>query len=148
MAQRHAAAQPTTARLPWAGIAHTEMPRPPSTFSAPRDAFLHFRHGRDDNTLDWQSQDEAAAQSIGLETRGTADPAYWMRTYYRHARTVYRRAVPAHVSSFLPRSASTSSFASAERRFKAPTSCSTRAASMLRPTLSFQIRTAFCASSP
>ena len=55
--------------------------------------FLHFRHGRDDNTLDWQSQDEAAAHSVGLETRGTADPAYWMRTYYRHARTVYRRAV-------------------------------------------------------
>ena len=41
---------------------------------------------------DWQSQDEAAANSIGLETRGTADPAYWMRTYYRHARIVYRRA--------------------------------------------------------
>jgi [protein-PII] uridylyltransferase len=55
--------------------------------------FLHFRHGRDDNALDWQSQDEAAAHSIGLETRGTADPAYWMRTYYRHARVVYRRAV-------------------------------------------------------
>jgi [protein-PII] uridylyltransferase len=55
--------------------------------------FLHFRHGRDDNTLDWQSQDEAAAHSVGLETRGTADPAYWMRTYYRHARTIYRRAV-------------------------------------------------------
>jgi len=55
--------------------------------------FLHFRHGRDDNTLDWQSQDEAAANSVGLETRGTADPAYWMRTYYRHARTVYRRAI-------------------------------------------------------
>jgi [protein-PII] uridylyltransferase len=55
--------------------------------------FLHFRHGRDDNTLDWQSQDEAAANSVGLETRGTADPAYWMRTYYRHARTIYRRAV-------------------------------------------------------
>jgi [protein-PII] uridylyltransferase len=55
--------------------------------------FLHFRHGRDDNTLDWQSQDEAAANSVGLETRGTADPACWMRTYYRHARTIYRRAV-------------------------------------------------------
>jgi len=55
--------------------------------------FLHFRHGRDDNTLDWQSQDEAAANSVGLETRGTADPAYWMRTYYRHARTINRRAV-------------------------------------------------------
>ena len=55
-------------------------------FLAAARCFLHFRHGRDDNTLDWQSQDEAAALSIGLETRGTADPSYWMRTYYRHAR--------------------------------------------------------------
>jgi [protein-PII] uridylyltransferase len=55
--------------------------------------FLHFRCGRDDNTLDWHAQDEAAALSVGLETRGSADPAYWMRTYYRHARTIYRRAV-------------------------------------------------------
>ncbi|HEY0794839.1 MAG TPA: HD domain-containing protein, partial [Acidisarcina sp.] len=62
-------------------------------FLAASRCFLHFRCGRDDNTLDWHAQDEAAAQSIGLETRGTADPAYWMRTYYRHARTVYRRAV-------------------------------------------------------
>jgi [protein-PII] uridylyltransferase len=61
-------------------------------FLAAARCFLHFRHGRDDNTLDWQSQDEAAARSIGLETRGTADPSYWMRTYYRHARVVYRRA--------------------------------------------------------
>jgi [protein-PII] uridylyltransferase len=75
-------------------------------FLAASRCFLHFRHGRDDNTLDWQSQDEAAANSIGLETRGTADPAYWMRTYYRHARVVYRRAallmehVPAPVSFY------------------------------------------------
>jgi [protein-PII] uridylyltransferase len=62
-------------------------------FLAAARCFLHFRHNRDDNTLDWQSQDEAAANSIGLETRGTADPAYWMRTYYRHARVIYRRAV-------------------------------------------------------
>jgi [protein-PII] uridylyltransferase len=62
-------------------------------FLAAARCFLHFRHGRDDNTLDWQSQDEAAANSIGLETRGTADPSYWMRTYYRHARVIYRRAV-------------------------------------------------------
>src|SRR6201994_4179868 len=55
--------------------------------------FLHLRSGRDDNSLDWHAQDEAAAQSIGLETKGPSDPAYWMRTYYRHARTVYRRAV-------------------------------------------------------
>jgi [protein-PII] uridylyltransferase len=75
-------------------------------FLAAARCFLHFRHGRDDNILDWQSQDEAAANSIGLETRGTADPAYWMRTYYRHARIVYRRAallmehLPAPVSFY------------------------------------------------
>jgi [protein-PII] uridylyltransferase len=62
-------------------------------FLAAARCFLHFRHGRDDNTLDWQSQDEAAANSIGLETRGSADPSYWMRTYYRHARAIHRRAV-------------------------------------------------------
>ena len=38
-------------------------------FLAATRCFLHFRHGRDDNSLDWQSQDEAAANSIGLETR-------------------------------------------------------------------------------
>ncbi len=62
-------------------------------FLAAARSFLHFRFGRDNNILDWQSQDEAAALSIGLETRGTADPSYWMRTYYRHARVIYRRAV-------------------------------------------------------
>jgi [protein-PII] uridylyltransferase len=61
-------------------------------FLAAARCFLHYRNSRDDNTLDWHAQDEAAAQSIGLETRGSADPAYWMRTYYRHARTIYRRA--------------------------------------------------------
>ena len=75
-------------------------------FLAAARCFLHFRHGRDDNSLDWQSQDEAATLSIGLETRGTADPSYWMRTYYRHARVVYRRAallmehLPAPVSFY------------------------------------------------
>jgi [protein-PII] uridylyltransferase len=75
-------------------------------FLAAARCFLHFRHGHDDNILDWQSQDEAAANSIGLETRGTADPAYWMRTYYRHARVIYRRAallmehLPAPVSFY------------------------------------------------
>ncbi|WP_158748457.1 ACT domain-containing protein [Acidobacterium sp. S8] len=60
-------------------------------FLAAARCFLHYRCGRDDNTLDWHAQDEAAEQSIGLETRGSADPAYWMRTYYRHARTIFRR---------------------------------------------------------
>jgi [protein-PII] uridylyltransferase len=61
-------------------------------FLAAARCFLHYRCGRDDNTLDWHAQDEAAEQSVGLETRGSTDPAYWMRTYYRHARTIFRRS--------------------------------------------------------
>jgi len=60
-------------------------------FLAAARCFLHYRCGRDDNTLDWHAQDEAAERSIGLDTSGSADPAYWMRTYYRHARTIFRR---------------------------------------------------------
>ena len=56
--------------------------------------FLHLRAHRDDNILSWHAQDEAGAKSIGLETGGTADPAYWMRTYYRHARTFSRSVAP------------------------------------------------------
>ncbi len=61
-------------------------------FLAAARCFLHFRNNRDENTLDWGAQDEAAAASVGLETLGSADPAYWMRTYYRHARAIHRRA--------------------------------------------------------
>jgi [protein-PII] uridylyltransferase len=61
-------------------------------FLASTRCFLHFRAGRDENILDWSAQDEAAMNSIGLETSGSVDPAYWMRTYYRHARAISRRA--------------------------------------------------------
>ena len=61
-------------------------------FLAAARCFLHYRSGRDDNALDWNAQDEAASASIGLETRGSVNTAYWMRTYYRHARQVSRRA--------------------------------------------------------
>jgi [protein-PII] uridylyltransferase len=54
--------------------------------------FLHYRHERDDNTLDWQAQDAAAEAMIGLTGRRPkkADAAYWMRVYFRHARSVAR----------------------------------------------------------
>jgi [protein-PII] uridylyltransferase len=56
--------------------------------------FLHFRQGRDDNTLSWEAQDEAAARKVGA-TMGAADPAElsaagWMRIYFKHARAVQR----------------------------------------------------------
>jgi len=55
--------------------------------------FLHYRHERDDNTLDWQAQDAAAEDAVGLKGRRPkkADAAYWMRIYFRHARSVERR---------------------------------------------------------
>ncbi len=58
-------------------------------------SFLHYRHERDDNTLDWQAQDRAAEVSVGLPSTGMSsrkvDAAYWMRVYFRHARSVERR---------------------------------------------------------
>jgi [protein-PII] uridylyltransferase len=57
--------------------------------------FLHYRHERDDNTLDWQAQDAAARELSGPGRNdsgtGSADAAYWMRLYFRHARSVERR---------------------------------------------------------
>jgi [protein-PII] uridylyltransferase len=54
--------------------------------------FLHFRHGRDDNALSWEAQDEAAAQKIGAADAADLTPADWMRIYFRHARAVQRTA--------------------------------------------------------
>ena len=75
--------------------------------------FLHFRHGRDDNTLSWEAQDEAARadrshdsgnhdsrkydsrkyQSRNCGRSGNSPeltPADWMRIYFGHARAVQR----------------------------------------------------------
>jgi [protein-PII] uridylyltransferase len=58
--------------------------------------FLHWRHDRDDNVLDWLAQDAAADHAIGLpagmrEAGRKIDAAYWMRVYFRHARLIERR---------------------------------------------------------
>ena len=47
--------------------------------------FLHYRHGRDDNKLTWDAQEQAAAGGVGSPNRTPADPASWMRTYFQHA---------------------------------------------------------------
>ena len=52
--------------------------------------FLHFRHGRDDNTLSWEAQDEAAALRIGAADSAELSAADWMRIYFGHARAVQR----------------------------------------------------------
>jgi [protein-PII] uridylyltransferase len=52
--------------------------------------FLHYRHRRDDNALNWADQDEAATRGIGAPE--TADAAEWMRIYFERARSVHRVA--------------------------------------------------------
>jgi [protein-PII] uridylyltransferase len=52
--------------------------------------FLHFRHGRDDNTLSWEAQDEAAARKISASDAQELTAADWMRIYFGHARAVQR----------------------------------------------------------
>jgi [protein-PII] uridylyltransferase len=56
--------------------------------------FLHFRHGRHDNTLTWEAQDEAAARkigaSIGPNDAEITNAADWMRVYFGHVRSVHR----------------------------------------------------------
>jgi [protein-PII] uridylyltransferase len=52
--------------------------------------FLHFRHGRDDNALSWEAQDEAAARKIGASDAADVTAADWMRIYFGHARAVQR----------------------------------------------------------
>jgi [protein-PII] uridylyltransferase len=52
--------------------------------------FLHLRQGRDDNTLSWAAQDEAASKNIGAGDAGAISAADWMRLYFGHARAVHR----------------------------------------------------------
>jgi [protein-PII] uridylyltransferase len=54
--------------------------------------FLHFRYGRDDNTLAWIAQDEAAALRIGTPNSEPLDASGWMRIFFRHARLIHRVA--------------------------------------------------------
>lgn len=55
--------------------------------------FLHYRQGRDDNMLTWESQDEAAARHIGMNDTAPLDAAAWMRTYFRHARALHHECL-------------------------------------------------------
>lgn len=47
--------------------------------------FLHFRAGRDQNLLDFESQDALAAAAFSP----WSDPAEWMRAWYRNAHSIW-----------------------------------------------------------
>jgi [protein-PII] uridylyltransferase len=52
--------------------------------------FLHYRNGRNDNTLTYELQAEAAERSLGIADGIERNAAEWMRLYFRHARTLHR----------------------------------------------------------
>jgi [protein-PII] uridylyltransferase len=52
--------------------------------------FLHYLHGRHDNILTWEAQDQAAERKIGCADTDVATAADWMRIYFGHARAVHR----------------------------------------------------------
>jgi [protein-PII] uridylyltransferase len=54
--------------------------------------FLHFRQGRDDNTLEWVAQDQAAERKIGAPDAEPLTASDWMRIYFGHARLIHRVA--------------------------------------------------------
>jgi [protein-PII] uridylyltransferase len=55
--------------------------------------FLHYRHGRDDNTLTWEAQAEAAAKAVGSGKQEQTSAEDWMRIYFLHARAIQRVAI-------------------------------------------------------
>src|SRR5947209_14379643 len=53
--------------------------------------FLHYSNGRNDNTLTYELQSEAAGRGLGVSDGLRREPADWMRLYFRHARTLNRQ---------------------------------------------------------
>jgi [protein-PII] uridylyltransferase len=71
-------------RLRDGGVPDVLDPRPAAHVSSVR-TFLHFRSGRDQNLLDFESQDELAAAPFSP----WSDPAEWMRDWYRNAHSIW-----------------------------------------------------------
>ena len=53
--------------------------------------FLHYANARNDNTLTYELQAEAAAKALAVQDGLSRSPAEWMRIYFRHARTLNRQ---------------------------------------------------------
>jgi [protein-PII] uridylyltransferase len=52
---------------------------------------LHYSNARNDNTLTYEMQEEAAKRSLAVRDGVERNAAEWMRLYFRHARTLNRQ---------------------------------------------------------
>lgn len=64
-------------------------------FLAAARCFLHFQQGRNDNLLTYELHERAASTGVGMTYGQPAKPQEWMRTYYRHVRSIDYLAVRA-----------------------------------------------------
>lgn len=53
--------------------------------------FLHYRNGRNDNTLTYELQSAAAERGLAVRDGYPRAASEWMRLYFRHARTLNRQ---------------------------------------------------------
>jgi [protein-PII] uridylyltransferase len=55
--------------------------------------FLHYSNARNDNTLTYELQAQAAERSLGIAGGMQRNAEEWMRLYFRHARTLHRQVL-------------------------------------------------------
>lgn len=68
-----------------------ELTRNAVEFLSAIRCFLHYSNGRNDNTLTYELQAQAAERSLGIYDNLRRNAAEWMRLYFRHARTLNRQ---------------------------------------------------------
>jgi len=68
-----------------------ELTRNAVEFLSAIRCFLHYANARNDNTLTYELQAEAAEHSLGIDDNLRRNAAEWMRLYFRHARTLNRQ---------------------------------------------------------
>jgi [protein-PII] uridylyltransferase len=68
-----------------------ELTRAAVEFLSSIRCFLHYSNGRNDNTLTYELQADAAERSLGIDDNLRRNAAEWMRLYFRHARTLNRQ---------------------------------------------------------
>ncbi len=68
-----------------------ELTRSAVEFLSSIRCFLHYSNGRNDNTLTYELQADAAERSLGIDDNLRRNAAEWMRLYFRHARTLNRQ---------------------------------------------------------
>ncbi len=72
-------------------VADEELAADAVEFQSSIRCLLHYSNSRNDNTLTYEMQEEAAKRSLSVRDGLERNAAEWMRLYFRHARTLNRQ---------------------------------------------------------